>query len=109
MPAFLVVMVLFARCREVETDVTLYTGFYSLGFEVSAFTPCGSEEKWWTGGAELVERYRDLNVEQYREVFVRLRGNVSEEGNYGHLGAYNRQFEVSEVVEIREVKDGDCR
>lgn len=89
-------------------DGEYYVGFYSWGFEVSSFSPCGSEEKWWTNGSDLVERYIMLDVDEYEEVFVRLKGTRSELGEYGHLGEYDREFEVTEVLEIREKQEGDC-
>jgi hypothetical protein len=105
----MMVMLLLTNCREDDGKDPVYTGLYSFGFEVSSFSPCGGDERWWAGGSGLTERYLALGVPSYEEVFVRLRGTPSETGRYGHLGAYDRKFEVTEVVEIRRRRDGDCR
>jgi hypothetical protein len=85
-----------------------YEGFYSWGFEVTGFSPCGSDEVWWTGGEGLVERYNTLGVEQYQEVYAVLVGTRSDTGEYGHLGAYDREFDVTRIVEMRLKRPGDC-
>jgi hypothetical protein len=84
-------------------------GHYSQGFEVDAFRPCGSEERWWvTEGEELRARYRALAPGQYQEVYVELKGHTGPTGKYGHLGAYTRELSAGEVIEIRPSTDRDC-
>lgn len=88
-----------------------YAGHLSMGFETSAFTPCAPGERWWVSGlgAELSERYRAASKGQdYQPVFLRVRGRLSGTGRYGHLGGYERELEVLEILELRAAQDGDC-
>ncbi|MCX6027070.1 MAG: hypothetical protein NTY23_12585 [Chloroflexi bacterium] len=41
-------------------------------------------------------------------LFVEVRGVLRREGGYGHLGAYPRDFHVTEVIEARPGREGDC-
>jgi len=92
------------------SEQEILAGHYSQGFEVDAFRPCGSEEKWWvTEGEELREKYRALAPKQYEEVYVELRGQAGPRGEFGHLGSYNREMVAGEVIEIRPAADTDCR
>lgn len=90
-----------------------HTGTYSWGFEVSEFRKCNASDKWWvtgSAGEELVAKYRSLrNDTMYQQIYVRLRGTVSETGQYGHLGAYTNEFEVTEVIESRNLRPGECQ
>lgn len=88
----------------------IVSGLYSWGFEVSDLEPCGVDEKWWLVGSapELLSRYRALISNVYEQVYARLKGIKSAPGRYGHLGAYDRQFEVHEILELRVLQDGDC-
>jgi hypothetical protein len=42
-------------------------------------------------------------------VHVQLRGLISERGNYGHMGGYQRQLYVLELLDVRGIQPGDCR
>ena len=85
-------------------------GHYSQGFEVDAFRPCGSDEKWWvTEGTELRSRYAALSPKQYEEVYVEIRGHAGPVGKYGHLGAYARELAVGEVIAIGPAVEPKCR
>lgn len=74
-------------------------GRYLAAFEVSSFQPEGSTERWWTSfderlgneARELVESARGTPVE------VELAGKVSDPGEYGHMGFYNREFTVHAI------------
>lgn len=89
-----------------------YRGVVSFGFEVSSFAPCGGDQQWWvTDGDALLElqtRYNDLVEFPYTKAYARLKGNRSRIGEYGHLGAYQREFEVTEVIEVRALDEGEC-
>lgn len=91
------------------TESERLVGHYSRGFEVEAFRPCGSKAQWWvTAGDELRTRHRALNPAQYQEVFVELRGSAGPVGKFGHMGAYERELQVEEVLVIRMATDRDC-
>lgn len=89
-----------------------YEGIVTLGFEVVSFAPCRGGEQWWmTGGDgfdELQTKYNSLTELPYEPVYAVLKGDRSGQGEYGHLGAYQREFEVSEVVEVRLPEEGEC-
>lgn len=92
----------------------VFEGMYAYGFETSAFVPCGVKEAWWVTptngevGQELTRAYDATVTEQYRSVFARVRGNLSARGAYGHLGAYQREITVNEILDIRLPQTGDC-
>lgn len=101
-------LVLSTGCDDLFTDE--FEGHYTVGFEVNSFVPCGSKEAWWvTGSAELVECVGEIDHYNYRTVFARVKGSESRKGEYGHLGAYDREFEVKEVLECRPPSDDDCQ
>ncbi len=89
-----------------------YVGTVSFGFEVSSFRPCGGSEQWWfTGGEVLVDlqaMYNDLGVNWYEPVYAELRGEPGGRGEFGHLGAYQREFRISDILEVRLLDDGEC-
>jgi hypothetical protein len=74
-------------------------GRYSLGPEVSSFEPHGGSERWWTSfsddiapqAADLMEAARGSGVE------VELWGDLSEPGEFGHMGLYARAFHVRAI------------
>lgn len=89
-------------------------GHYVTGFETSEFVPCAPEhanERWWLTGDSAV--YTALQDAAYGAVpaaerkgrtgrtFVRLRGRITSPGRYGHMGAYEREIEVAEVLDVR--------
>ena len=85
-------------------------GRLSFGFEVSAFKPCGVEEIWWVSGPEsLFRQYNETADTEYEKVYARLKGVKSKKGAYGHMGAYQREFAVSEALVVRKLISGDCR
>jgi len=90
-----------------------YMGTFTYGFEVVAFKPCNSDEVWWLNGdiapmTELRTTYEAL-TKKMEPVHVRLRGLISERGNYGHMGGYQREFYLQDVLEVRAKEAGDCR
>jgi hypothetical protein len=88
-----------------------HRGHFSYGFETSAFRPCNSDEVWWVtgeGANALIEQYGNAAPADYEEVYAEVRGQVSEPGSYGHLGAYQRELSVTEVVEVRAKGEEDC-
>ena len=91
----------------------LRQGYVVFGFETSAFQPCGDAEQWWLTGdtdvmGELDRAFLAVDGTTSARLFAEVRGVLSREGNYGHLGAYPREFHVTEVVQARPEMEGDC-
>lgn len=93
----------------------LHAGRYESGFEASAFYPCGSDEQWWltadsASWARLHAPPARIDSGGYREAtaFVRVRGRVTGPGEFGHMGAYDRELTVTEVLEVRAPEEGSC-
>jgi len=86
------------------------TGRFAAGFEMFAFRPCDLDENWWvdTAPASLSEEYGRLVTQPYDEAYLRARGTWSELGEYGHVGFYDREFRISEILEIRELNPNEC-
>ena len=106
------------RAVEKPPSDNVQRGLFSEGFEMASFEPCGQQERWWLqsfGGEEdpfwaEVWRLRDVyiaenNIKSAGYVspvyYVEGRGTLSQKGQYGHMGWYQRQFFLTEVVEIR--------
>jgi hypothetical protein len=92
----------------------LFEGKVAFGFETSLFAPCGVSEQWWVIPAdaelsqELQRAYDQTAPKEYAGVYARLRGKITARGTFGHLGAYQREFTVSEIVDLRAPQAGDC-
>ena len=88
-------------------------GYVVVGFETSAFQPCGDAERWWLSGdtdvmGELQDAFASMGETAGSRLFVDVRGVLSREGSYGHLAAYPREFHVTEVIEARPGREGGC-
>lgn len=91
----------------------VYEGHLSVGFETSAFLPCDpdyKDERWWASGLppEGHARYRELTTKMYEPVYLKVRAVRSRKGSYGHLGSYQRELTILELLELRPAQPGDC-
>jgi hypothetical protein len=95
-----------------------YTGVFSESFEMSAFEACNSNERWWLDAigsantpfwtqikelrAEFETKY-DLKLNDWSTPFYYLEasGELSELGKHGHMGEYDRQFDLTEINVFR--------
>jgi len=85
------------------------TGHYTVHFEEQSFQRCGSGEKWWVSDpGPLLARYRELVQGDYGTVYVTVRAEVSDRGQFGHLGMFPRTIAVRGVVQARAAGSGDC-
>jgi hypothetical protein len=85
------------------------TGTYEGGFESSFFVPCGTAETWWVeADPAFQQQYAALVTRDYEPVFIRMRGDRSALGTYGHQGLAVREFVVKEVLEMRLAISTDC-
>lgn len=99
-----------------DSSSRLYRGVYVQSFETSSFTACGSGERWWltfasgAAASDFSERVGGTGSATWgKQVYVEWEGTPSEPGEYGHLGAYAREFRVTRVREARPATDADCR
>lgn len=84
-------------------------GLFFAGFEQHSFMPCAADETWWWGKAyptdpdwlmvdDLFDDSCDPEEDPYCGlVYMEVDGSVSEPGQYGHLGQYERELIVSRV------------
>ncbi len=97
-----------------------HRGHYSYGFETSEFVPCGLDERWWVRGQEgavyvgLLDRLRrfDPKVDSPAakgRVYAEFRGDTTARGRYGHVGGYQRELVLHEVLDVRPVRPDDCK
>jgi hypothetical protein len=98
-----------------RVDGAEYRGHYTMGLERSSFVPCGSNEDWWVEvkservADELTHRLaRDGRVAYGIDAYVVWRGKPSERGQFGHVGRYDRTFEVRSVAVARPSAKNDC-
>jgi hypothetical protein len=109
----LVGIVLTAIGRSLESGT--WEGFFTSGRAGRIFRPCGTRASWWVQNPafedtadELERRYEGIVSRPYEQVYVRFRGEASRKGQYGPLGSYQRVVYVQEILEIRELREGDC-
>jgi hypothetical protein len=87
-----------------------HRGRYSVGFEKREFVPCGSRERWWATGPLAASLAATIPGERGEgTIFVEWSGTKSPRGHYGHLGQYDREFTVQNVVRTRAPGPDDCR
>ncbi len=119
-PLIWIVFLLFLiiACENEETLEKTYEGQFSFGFEQSNFYPCGSNEVWWVIDGEeyskLIEEVTALSIgdtsigDSCQGAYVVLRGVKSEKGSYGHMGSFDREFRLTEVIDVRCGTLDDC-
>lgn len=131
-PAFLpfLVLCIAVGCGDDSQRNKTFVGHYESGFENSSFRACGESDFWWVEGkldkiAEFIDDPANFPSNtsspaspttptgtddySYKRVFTKLRGDLSEEGRYGHLGAASRLLNVKEVYWVRMQSDSDCK
>lgn len=81
-----------AGFQEVEVE-----GEYRIGFEVRAFTPAGSTQRWWVVSKDLNDLMRSEDATTLRVI---LRGLLSPEGKYGHAGGYRRCLANPKLIKV---------
>lgn len=87
-----------------------FSGYYYTAFETSNFVPgedCRNQEPtYWlvyergSGFSEALEAagWKPTRLQAF---YVRFEGELSEPGQYGHLGAYKHEVRVMKTLEVR--------
>ena len=91
-----------------------FRGRYLHAFEASAFTECGATEGWW---ASFEARHPTLDsaiaaeraLEDHTEVYLVVRGRLSPEGSYGHLGGSRRELRIEAIETVLPWDPRWCR
>ena len=97
----------------------LLIGKYTEGFEWSYFIECGSSEKLWVEFSPAVlDLKKALEKDGIRfsyhlgdkspMVLVKLKGNLSKEGKWGHMGQYKHQLNIIQYVSHGSVVEAEC-
>jgi len=76
-----------------------YRGRFVSRWEVSSFEPEDAAERWWASFEKADDKAAELLIAQSRGdgTQVRLYGEVSDLGQYGHMGLYHREFRIEKV------------
>jgi len=98
-----------------ESEPDVYEGIYSQGFEDSTFEPCGRSERWLiaVGDTAAMQHFGERVFEVLRQgnnpMYARLRGALSPKGSFpGNFITYDRKLELTDVLEVRAIQEGDC-
>ncbi|GEM_PF-3053502 len=94
-----------------------HTGVFITLFETSLFEPCDSNERWWLEARDGVneqfwERVEELRAEREQQtgeplnlasppMYLTAKGDVSALGEHGHMGLYDRRFNLKKFSEFR--------
>ena len=102
----------------IDTEET-YVGYYTQGFEYRTFTECGSDERWWVITNETIKKIKtDLHSEGIEfsyysrgnnpKVLIKIKGILSDEGQWGHMGRYLYQLNVNQYLDHGETLQQEC-
>jgi hypothetical protein len=95
----------------------LVSGYYTIGWEQQSFHPCDrpvsftDRGAWWVSNpGPMMQAYRDLVEGDWGTIFVTVRADLTDTGQFGHMGGYSRAMAVVELVDAREPseKRDDC-
>jgi len=95
-------------CTSTPTPDT-YSGYYRQGFEQSDFYTSNGEGPIWLDGTEAVfTQLQDYLVpKQGRGSFITVKmtveGQISEKGEFGHIGRYPKQLYATRIVKIESI------
>ncbi|MBN8224295.1 MAG: hypothetical protein J0L89_05705 [Xanthomonadales bacterium] len=106
--AFLVLSLL-AGCASSPPKDPLYSGEYFYNFESSYLTPDGKDEAWCIDAGRMERAMlpaRDVNG-QWGTSHVVVRGKLGPRGSYGGLGRCRHVLEVTEIIEISNMRGRD--
>lgn len=79
-----------------------FTGVYAEGIEVVVFEPAGTNQSWAATGNTSAMRAAlppGFDPAPGFRICATVIGRVSPIGRYGHLGLFNREIEITQVIE----------
>ena len=98
----------------------IFIGRYTEGFEWGYLIECGTSEKLWVergpAALELIEALKEDGIvfsyqmgDKNPTVLVKLKGNLSKEGSWGHLGKYKYQLNILQYISHGTVVESECK
>lgn len=95
-----------SACTTPPEGPQTFTGEWDWHFETSAFRSADGRGPWWLaaeGSAwdQLVAPIQRSGGGPWGRVALTIEGELSAPGQYGHMGAYERQLRVTRVIEAR--------
>jgi hypothetical protein len=75
--------------------------------------PCGSDSSFWVlGTPQIIGRLRaaqeSLQTRPYDRLFIRVHGQRSTQPTDGFAQETNGYFDVTEILEVRRLSQGEC-
>lgn len=99
----------------------IYKGHYVSAFERKIFWPCGVEdEAWWLKGksaiySELEEFIKKNSLRSGKSkmkpntpFYIEVKGTRSAKGEWGHMGRYIYELNVTEIIDISVTDKCKC-
>ena len=78
-------------------------GILTIGFERSVIQLDGSSSLYWAKGPLNTIKIEEPSRIQDHKFRVEIEGTVSKRGQYGHMGAYEREVRITKIVSSRPV------
>ena len=78
-------------------------GILTIGFERSVIQLDGSSSLYWAKGPLNTIKIEEPSRIQDHKFRVEIEGTVSKRGQYGHMGAYEREVRIKKIVSSRPV------
>jgi hypothetical protein len=116
LPLFLLPLLAPAEPRAEPQD-RVVSGYYTVGWEEQSFSPCRGPSvprdgrAWWVSNpGPMMRAYRDLVEGEWGTIFVTVRVDLTDRGQFGHLGGYSRSMAVLELIDARRPSEDrdDC-
>lgn len=96
-----------------RNSIKTYEGVYTQANNVTDFKPCGTNEHWWLSFDEsagnIDSMYEATISSSTRKTFIRIAGKDEHSHSKGHVGYYDRNFEVTKIDTLRTLLRKDCR
>ena len=95
-----------ASCASGPAKDPVYAGEYFYNFENSYLTPDGKDEAWCIDAGSMAKAMlpaKDVNG-RWGTSHVVVRGKLSPSGSYGGLGRCKHVLDVTEIVEVSNMR-----
>ena len=97
----------------------IFSGYYTEGFEYRLFTECNTGSTWWVNITDELKKLKsDVNNKGIHfsyfsrgdnpSVLIKIEGIVSDEGQWGHMGRYSHQLEITNYLDSGEHLRPEC-